>query len=164
MVANLFTRCVTGGCIGVALFNPKGDYAVVVLSNVSSDFALLVADHIIQRLEGKPDERVSIISFMLCLMVSGCLEFIGDRSTVGGHPKFPSLLRTKEKIMPLVLIDLRKGKAAAPICALDGVNEKGSLWTIALTPFRRLPFVNRSQFCRPENLTGLGGLVAQFNT
>jgi CubicO group peptidase (beta-lactamase class C family) len=44
----------TAGFSGFVLFNSKGDYAVVVLANVGASFAELVAEHIVQRLEGKP--------------------------------------------------------------------------------------------------------------
>ncbi len=44
----------TGGYSSFAFFNPKADYAVVVLINTSGDFADRVGQHIAQRLAGKP--------------------------------------------------------------------------------------------------------------
>ena len=44
----------TGGCSGFALFNPKADYAVVVLANMASGLSESVAQHVVARLEGKP--------------------------------------------------------------------------------------------------------------
>jgi hypothetical protein len=44
----------TVGSSGFVLFNSKGDYAVAVLANVAAGFEELVAEHIVQRLEGKP--------------------------------------------------------------------------------------------------------------
>ena len=44
----------TAGYGGFVLFNPKGNYGVAVLTNVAKGFAELVAEHIVQRLEGKP--------------------------------------------------------------------------------------------------------------
>jgi len=44
----------TGGYSSFAFFNPKSDYAVVVLVNTSGDFADRLGQHIGQRLAGKP--------------------------------------------------------------------------------------------------------------
>jgi CubicO group peptidase (beta-lactamase class C family) len=48
----------TGGYSSYVFFNPKGDYAAVVLSNTSiggsGSFADLLGHHIAQRLAGKP--------------------------------------------------------------------------------------------------------------
>ena len=44
----------TGGYSSFAFFNPKADYAVVVLMNTSATFADRLGQHIAQRLAGKP--------------------------------------------------------------------------------------------------------------
>jgi CubicO group peptidase (beta-lactamase class C family) len=44
----------TGGYSSFAFFNPKADYAVVVLVNTSGQFADRLGQHIAQRLAGKP--------------------------------------------------------------------------------------------------------------
>ena len=44
----------TGGYSSFAFFNPKADYAVVVLMNTSGNFADRLGQHIAQRLAGKP--------------------------------------------------------------------------------------------------------------
>jgi CubicO group peptidase (beta-lactamase class C family) len=48
----------TGGYSSYALFNPKGDFAVIVLLNTSignsGSFADLVGQHVTQRLTGNP--------------------------------------------------------------------------------------------------------------
>jgi CubicO group peptidase (beta-lactamase class C family) len=54
---NYFHDGGTGGFTSCVLFNPKGDYGVVVLMNVEAEYGTLAENlcwHISQRLEGKP--------------------------------------------------------------------------------------------------------------
>ncbi|MGA2672637.1 MAG: serine hydrolase domain-containing protein [Terracidiphilus sp.] len=51
---NYWHNGATGGYSSYAFFNPKGDYAAVVLLNTSAGFADRLGQHISQRLAGKP--------------------------------------------------------------------------------------------------------------